>query len=263
MTSNVSAAVCTIAICASAHGAHIIGVTDLAQDRMGWFNYCAPTNGANLAYYYAQFYPGLAGAMTPADADNMINDMASRMGTSHQFGTTAMDLVMGLDGYLEDNWDAISGGTDWNTQYLDSAALGGAGLLTAVDSALAAGDGVILLIAWKGGLPVDPAYQFPDSYDGGTMMGDPIGHAVALTGTLLGPFPVVEINDPANNAGVHSFATENMPYDVTLNAFDWTLAPPMGGATATVYGAVTTSIPSPGALTMLGLGLVFVVRRHR
>ncbi|MFG0258610.1 MAG: hypothetical protein ACF8GE_11970 [Phycisphaerales bacterium JB043] len=252
-----------ICVASSAHAGSLSGLPDLAQDRFSWTNYCAPTTGADLAYYYSQVYSSLVPGNTASDADTVIGDMATRMGTTFSGGTTVNGLVGGLDSYLEDNWDSITGGTHWNTQYLDGSTLGGAGLFNAVDNAINAGDGVILLIAWNSGLPTDPVYHTPDGYDGSTGVTDPIGHALALNSTTPGPTNFIGVNDPANNAGTHSFTAENAPYGLTINAFDWTLNTPMGGATATVYGAVTTSIPTPGAVVLLGCaGLVCGARRR-
>ena len=254
----------SVLLVSSAHAGVLTGVTDFAQDRLTWNNYCAPTTGADVAYYYAQIFSSLTPGNTSGDADTVIADMATRMGTTNPGGTTVNGLVAGLDSYLEDNWDSITGGTHWSTTYLSGASLGGAGLYSAVDSAINNGDGVILLIAWKTGLPIDPNYHLPNGYDGSTGLGDPMGHAVALTSTLpnIAINKFITINDPANNAGTHSFLTESTSFGVTVNALDWTLNTQMGGAIATIYGAVTTSIPAPGALSVFGLAFLTRGRRR-
>ena len=160
MRSIMMTGLCSVAIASSAHAGVLTGVTDFAQDRLTWNNFCAPTTGADVAYYYSQIFSSLTPGNTSGDADTVIADMATRMGTTNSGGTTVNGLVAGLDSYLEDNWDSITGGTHWNTTYLSGASLGGAGLYSAVDSAINSGDGVILLLrtGWSRHWPDAEAY---------------------------------------------------------------------------------------------------------
>ncbi len=81
---------------------------DLSQlADISWNNYCAPTSGADLLYYFGGAYSGLLQGRVPGDnagADFLITELAIAMGTSLTSGTTTANLVLGLDSYLE-LWD--------------------------------------------------------------------------------------------------------------------------------------------------------------
>lgn len=267
--------VLTIVACsagASAGVANLTGMPDFSQHAVSsWQNHCAPTAAADLVYYYAQSFSNLGGPLPPdpiADthANATIADLAFRMGTTSSGGTTPAGLVAGLDTHLEDTWDGVGGGANWNTVLHEGAVVGGGGLRAAIESAIIGGDGVILLIAWQGGLPADPNYDTPDGYQGENVgPNDPMGHAVALVGfDNTGPAPTFSINDPANNGGMHNWSGEGSVYTLTEGLTTLTLSGSMGGATATVYGAVTTSfIPTPATSVLVGFGGLCALRRRR
>ncbi|RMH10949.1 MAG: hypothetical protein D6695_10360 [Planctomycetota bacterium] len=177
--------VLTIVACsagASAGVANLTGMPDFSQHAVSsWQNHCAPTAAADLVYYYAQSFSNLGGPLPPdpiADthANATIADLAFRMGTTSSGGTTPAGLVAGLDTHLEDTWDGVGGGANWNTVLHEGAVVGGGGLRAAIESAIIGGDGVILLIAWQGGLPADPNYDTPDGYQGENVgPNDPMG----------------------------------------------------------------------------------------
>lgn len=269
-----------IALCdtASASVINLSNVPDLSQHSgAGWANYCAPTSGANVAYYHGQTY----GSLVPGDAfpfsstsaaNNIIagpasppplgGSMAFHMNTLTSVGTTGNDLRDGLDLYMENNWDATVGGTDWTTTYHSAAAMGGAAFWNLLVSEITNGNPAILLIDWAAGAP--GGYDLPDEGTGNTA-GSAISHAVTMTGfnNNVPSVPIMNINDPANNGGgAHAFGGEGAAYVVTVNAGNITFS--IGGSTARVYGAVTTNIPAPGAAALLLLsGLVGGTRRRR
>lgn len=262
---------------ASATIINLSNVPDLSQHSgVSWVNYCAPTAGANVAYYHGQTYsslvPGdsfpfsstsvanniIAGASSPPP---LFGSMAFHMNTSVNSGTTGNNLRDGLDQYMENNWDATNGGTDWTTTYHSAAALGGTAFWNLLVSEITNGNPTILLIDWAGGAP--GGYDLPDEGTGSTA-GSAISHAVTMTGfnTNNPLVPIMNINDPANNGGgVHAFGGEGAAYVLTVNTFDLMFT--LGGSTAIVYGAVTTNIPSPGAFALLLLSGCVGSRRRR
>lgn len=238
------------------------GVPDFSQHAdAAWRNYCMPTNGANVAYFFAQTYPSLGGPLPPdpladVQATNVIGmDMAVRMGTTNSGGTTAAGAVAGLDSYLEDSWDQTTGGSDWNTFYRDAATEGGAAFWQNIQNDISNMSGVILIIGWDpNALPTAEGYDLPDGYDGSTGLNAAIGHAVTMTGFSTIGGASLSVDDPANNSGVHNWAGENAAYTVNVRASDLELLSPMGGTTAFVVGAVVTNIiPTPGSVVILGL----------
>lgn len=58
----------------------------------------------------------------------------------------------------------------------------------------------------------------------------------------------IRLNDPANNAGVHSWVAEAANFNVVVGANDFTFN--VGGATAIAYGAVVAE-PVPESSTWL------------
>ena len=274
---RVGAIVAVAALGYSASGTiiNLSNVPDFSQHSgAGWANYCAPTTGTNVAYYFGQTYGGLvpgdtfpfgtssvadgiiAGASSPPP---IVGSMANRMGTSVIGGTTGNNLRDGLDLYLEDNWDSTPAGTDWTTTYHDAAALTGAGFWTLLQNEIANGSGVILLIAWTGVVPI--GYDVPEDYAAGIGANDAMGHAVTMTGFNTNASPIMHINDPANNGGIHNFPGEGAAFSVTVDPTSLLIT--LGGQTATIYGAVTTNIPGPGALSLLALGGLIAASSRR
>lgn len=243
---------------------NLSGVPDLSQHAdIPWNNYCAPTSGANVAYYFGQTYSNLQQGYLSGDAGGAAviidgiagNSMVNFMGTTTSGGTTGSGVLNGLDTYLENNWDLAAGGTDWNTQYLDANILGGSTFWNNLQTEISNGSGVILLIAWFGGAPA--GYETPDGYTPGVLQTSTLGHAVTMTGfDTTSPTNTLSINDPANNGGgAHNWPGEGAAYGVTINPSDISII--LGGSGATIYGAVVTNIPGPGALTLLALsGLI-------
>jgi hypothetical protein len=259
-------------------------VPDFSQHaNAGWSNYCAPTNGANLAYYFGQsgfsmllqgnpIGPGAAadfgattiiGGTQPGSPPPPAGSMAQRMNTSLQLGTTAFDIVVGLDGYFEDNWDGIAGGLDWITTYHDAAMLGGSTFWNILQSEINAGSGIILTIAWPFGVPSQP-WDTPKNYFPNIGPNAFLGHAVTMTGYDNDPLnPKLIMNDPANNSGVHNWPGESASYAVNIGLSDlsFTITP---GDLASVYGAVIIRpIPGPGGLAVIAVGVVIGARRRR
>ncbi|MCZ6834164.1 MAG: hypothetical protein O7G85_00165 [Planctomycetota bacterium] len=255
---------------------NLSNVPDLSQHSGGsWANYCGPTNGSNVAYYFGQTYSGLvpgdtfpfasssaadaiiAGASSPPP---VLGSMAQRMSTTVAGGTTGNNLRDGLDLYLEDNYDATPGGTNWTTDYHDAAGLTGSGFWALLQNEIANGSGIILLIAWTGGIP--GGYDVPEDYSAGISATSAMGHAVTMTGFDTNITPFMHINDPANNGGsAHNFGGEGAAYGVTINPTS--LGITLSGSNATIYGAVITNIPTPGAMSLLGLAGLFTLRRRR
>ena len=164
---------------------------------------------------------------------------------------------------MENNWDLTAGGTDWDTRYFDASILGGSAFWNDLQSELSDGSGVILLIAWFAGAPA--GYETPDGYAPNVQPESALGHAVTMTGfnTDL-PTHTLSINDPANNASsLHNWPGEGAAYAVTVNSFDISIT--LAGSGATIYGAVVTNIPGPGALSLLALSgmLAAPLRRRR
>jgi hypothetical protein len=269
---------------AEASVATIANVPDSSQHaNAGWSNYCAPTCGGDVVYYFSNTYASLRqgnpygpGALADSGATAIIGgnapgsppppagSLAQRMGTTLAGGTTAVGLMTGLDGYLEDNWDATVGGNDWNTIYISPGGPGGMGGATfwqTLQNETDAGSGIVLCIAWQQGVPGAP-YDVPDPYSGSDSPESAIGHAVVMVGyNTNGAIPIVSINDPANNAGIHNWAGEYANYNLGVGANSLTIQ--LGGVQGTIYGAVITNIPSPGALALLGLAGLFGKSRRR
>lgn len=263
---------------ASAGIVSLNGVPDFSQHaNAGWRNYCAPTSGADVAYYFSAAYPLLGGAWGDNNAATTIigglnppppppASMAGLMGTTLNRGTTVVGCVNGLDAYLENNWDNTPGGTDWDTFFLPSNPFfggpGGAEFWSILQSEIDNGSGIILAIAWMQGNPVDQAYDVPDDYTPDEYPDASMGHAVVLVGyDSDDQAPRLQINDPANNVGVHNWNGEYAWYNVNVGPNYLTLNN-VGGVQATIYGAIITNIPAPGTLALLCGGALCVVRRR-
>jgi hypothetical protein len=211
-------------------------VPDFSQiEQPAWTNFCTPTSGTNIPYYFAPAYPGLlagqvmpppSGPGTPADVGAskniaglapgippffpVANSMGGLMGTSPITGTTLAGARSGLDSYLEIN-DGIPGANWWNTEILLANALqpgglGGAKFWNALQQNLAGGAGILLAIQWTkdpSGNPIIPGseYDIPNPYDpDDTSEEAAMGHSVTMVGYDVGVIPnAILFHDPANN----------------------------------------------------------------
>jgi hypothetical protein len=273
---------------ATAEGAIVTlaNVPDFSQHANAqWANHCAPTAGTDVAYYFGNTYPLLLqgnpwgpGAAADNGATTIIGglggpppppppagSMAALMGTTNATGTTAMGMTLGLDAYMENNWDNIMGGAHWSTAFWPSnpafGGVGGAGLWAILQNEINQGSGVVLAIAWFAGSPA--GYDTPDAYNPEEDPYAGMGHAVTLVGYDNNPQQFrIQINDPANNAlGAHAWGGEYAWYNLTVNPNDLTIN--IGGFVATVYGAAVTNIPEPGTLALLGVGALVAAGRRR
>lgn len=256
------------------------GVPDFSQNHnAAWRNYCAPTVGADWAYYFSGTYPSLRqgnpvgpGGAADAGVDGIIGGVppaagtiAQLMGTTTNGGTTLANCANGLDSYLEAN-DGVAGNANWNTTGVLRAgfqAPSGQNFLTALELALSNGSGVILAVAWPNGAP--GGYEIPDNYDP-TNENGPMGHALALTGYNNANL-TISVNDPANNAGsAHNWPGENLVANLIVgaNGLPNFLGIMVGGVRGDIYGAVITSpVPTPGSGALFVLGATLLLRRKR
>ncbi|MFG0252708.1 MAG: C39 family peptidase, partial [Phycisphaerales bacterium JB038] len=228
-------------------------------------------------YYFSPTYASLAGVWGDNNAATSIigglapppppaGSMAALMGTTLNSGTTVAGCVNGLDAYLENNWDSVNGGNAWNTLYLPSNPFwggpGGAAFWSILQTEIDNGSGVILAIAWMQGNPTDPAYDTPDDYIPDEYPDAAMGHAVVLVGYDNDAVnPRLQLNDPANNAGMHNWAGEYAWYNVNVGANYLTLNN-LGGVQATIYGAIITNIPAPATAALLAAGMACLLRRR-
>lgn len=291
----------TAALAASAFAQPVLqpDVPDFSQfGNPNWRNYCVPTTGMDVVFHFGFTLPnmgltqgvlsGQSSLLTPLIGDPFPGteppppgSMADLMGTTFAAGTTPANLRGGLDNYLEDRWDGTPGGADWTTDLIlsDPAASGpgGMGFWNELQTRLSAGHGVILLIHWLGALPNTNVYNVPGFGQGDEgyqeLLSDPnllidpnlaIGHAVTMTG-FDALTQELFINDPADNMPIgvqdnHNWSNQNLLSPVTINANNISI--PLGGTTATIYGAVTTLIPAPGAGAILALAFLAGGRRR-
>jgi hypothetical protein len=268
-------------------------VPDFSQyEVVGWRNYCAPTAGTNVIYYFSQGgYAALrqnqplgptGGQGTQADVGASTNignnqappapvnpvNMANLMGTTAAKGTTVNNMLTGLDNYLEGQ-DGVAGNVTWTTSLLLSAipaqgGVGGAVFWSTLQQAVSNGDGVLLAVGWQQGAP--NGYDTPDNYFYDANPENPMGHAFTMVGydvSNVNPaLHTLSVLDPANNplgnAGteVHVWpALVADSYAVTVNPGDLSIV--VGGVTGTVYAAVITSpIPEPGTAALAISGLL-------
>ncbi len=277
-----------------------LNVPDFSQHEVvGWSNYCAPTAGTNVAYFFGQTYnplyqghpvpPAPTGQGTAADMGASTNiggnvpppaplpppdNMANLMATTAAGGTTLFGMRNGLDQYLERN-DGNPGNAFWTTYMLQPSVVGGQPFWSTLQGELSGGAGVLLAIGWQQGAP--GGYDTPDDYFYSDYPEAPMGHAVTMVGydvsTADPANHTLSIHDPANNPpGVGLTTTHVWPpvladtYPVSVNQFDLSIN--VAGQRATIYGAVITNpIPEPGTIVMLlgaGLmGLLAYARRRR
>ena len=264
-------------------------VPDFSQHELAaWSNYCAPTAGTNVAYFFAQTYAGLrqghplapqgqgaladVGASTniggnvPPPAPLIPSNMANLMGTTAAGGTTLAGASVGLDAYLEVH-DGQAGNLFWNTSILLSnpifGGVGGPAFWNTLQNQLSGGSGILLAMHWQGGI-APGGYETPDPYNPSDFDEDTgIGHAVTMVGYDVSlAIPTLDIHDPANNPpGMAGTKTHVWPpvaadtYGVTVNATDLTIV--VGPATGVIYGAVITNpVPEPATLGLLASGLL-------
>ncbi|MCA3005247.1 MAG: hypothetical protein LW650_07255 [Planctomycetaceae bacterium] len=257
------------------------GIPDFSQyQNPAWRNYCAPTAGADLVYWFSTSDPALrrGSPFGPGGAaDNGVNaniggvppaagTIAQLMGTTPAGGTSLIGCANGLDAYLEAN-DSLGGNANWNTQMVlaaNFAAPSGQNFFTFLQQRLSSGAGVLLAVAWPNGAP--GGYDVPDNYSGSDSPNAGIGHAFVMTGyNTLGAVPTISVNDPANNLlNAHNWPGENtvINLNVGMGGLPNVLTFGLGGFTGTVYGAVVT-IPSPGPLGLLMIGGTLAALRRR
>ena len=267
-----------------------LNVPDFSQHEVvGWSNYCAPTAGTNVAYFFGQTYNGLyqghplpppAGQGMPADVGASTNigfnvpppppppppdNMANLMGTTAAGGTNLIGMLNGLDQYLENN-DGNPGNAFWTTYMLQSSVVGGPVFWSRLQGELSGGAGVLLAIGWQQGAP--GGYDTPENYSYTDHPEAPMGHAVTMVGYDVSSADpanhTLSIHDPANNppGAIAGTTTHVWPpvvadtYPVSVNLTDLSIN--VAGRPATIYGAVITNpIPEPGTIVMLlGAGLM-------
>ena len=255
------------------------GHPDFSQSaNANWANYCAPTAGTNVAYYFGQTYsilyqgnplgPGAAadngatdiiGGLTTIPPGPPATSMAGLMSTDKVNGTSLLNMASGLDGYLEAN-DGQAGSVNWQTDAnLATDFIDGADFWTFLKNESGAGSGILLSLQWIGG-SAPTGYDSPENTEG-TLEGA-MAHAVTMVGYDVND---VLVNDPANNGGAHIWSGEYAVNAVTTGVTDITISNFNGtGVTAQVYGAVVTSyIPEPSAVSLMLLGGVWMLRRRR
>ena len=254
----------------------------------GWSNYCAPTAGANLVYYFSQngfislrqTYPIGPGASADTGATDIIGgltgppppatSLAGLMNTSLGAGTTPLNLRDGLDQYLEANDGDIN--PTWNTQWITTESLGGAALWNQMKTSINQGSGVILLMDWVGSPPTyDPEshnYDLPEGASTNPAGTDPLAHAVTMAGYDPSFANDLYVMDPANNlvggVGSHNWTPGlGDKYLVTVNPSSLSVV--VNGSAATIFGAVVTQ-PVPEietfALYMASICFLFMVFRR-
>jgi hypothetical protein len=257
-----------------------------------WSNYCAPTAGANVVYYFSQSgftslrqsYPVGPGASADAGATDIIGgtagppppaaSLAGLMSTSLGAGTTPLNLRDGLDQYLEANDGDIN--TTWNTQWITTASVGGAAFWSQMKTEINNGSGVILLLGWVGTPPTfDPEshkYDLPEGASTNPAGTDPLAHAVTMTGYDPALANDLYVMDPANNlsggTGIHNWTPGlGDKYVVTVNPTNLSVV--VNGSAATIFGAVVTQpVPEIEAFAFYMASLCFLfmlirrIRRH-
>jgi hypothetical protein len=269
----------------------IANVPDFSQKAVaGWTNYCAPTAGADLVYYFAanghisliqgfNLAPQAPGDQPATDdgASTIIGgsanqgppaplnpvNLANQMGTDANHGTTVNGMLNGLDGYLESE-DGVDGSANWNTYLLQSSVVGAAPFWSTLQGELSLGKGILLAIGWKNGAPggydtpTDPDYSY-DPYPS-----NPMGHAMMMVGyDVSGQNNNIYVHDPANNNPATSHVWPVVQpdiYAVTVNPLTSDLSINVGGvAIGTIYAAVITSfVPEPGTLALMVSGALIV-----
>ncbi|MBL0928340.1 MAG: hypothetical protein IBJ11_11935 [Phycisphaerales bacterium] len=251
------------------------------KNNPAWVNYCAPTAGADIVYWFSNSDAALRrgqpyGPGAAADAGVNANigappapaagTLAQLMGTTVAAGTSLAGCRNGLDAYLEAN-DSLPGNNNWNTQSVLANAFpapSGQNFFNFLQQSLSSGAGVILAVHWLNGAP--GGYDIPNPYNPSDNDVTGMGHAFVMTGyNTLAAIPTISVNDPANNLlNAHNWNGENTVFNLNVGAGGLPNQLTFGilGFTATIYGAVVT-IPTPGAAALLSVAGLLALRRRR
>ena len=136
-------------------------IPDLSQHAApGWHYYCAPTSAADVVYLFSARYPGLlrpflegstghrdavataliAGPNAPPPGQGTL---ARHMRTTPSSGTRGVDMVVGLDVFLETY--SSESKTKWETRYIEFKGMGRDAIVETMCTHVSQGEGVILL----------------------------------------------------------------------------------------------------------------------
>jgi len=206
----------------------------------GW---CAPTASADAIYWLGQSNPSLLQGNLPGNntgASTIITELGAYMGTTPSGGTSSTGIVSGLDTYF-----GLYGGSQAYsvTQIYAVDVGGGLNLLEDMENDLYAGQDVLALIQWNG---VDT------------------GHVVEMTGWNTSG---ITANDPATDANQLNWSNENIT--VTTTGYDADgININYASGSGYIEGFVDLtgpppSVPEPGTLFLVGLGMTFLSRRLR
>jgi hypothetical protein len=209
----------------------------------GW---CSPTAAADGIYWLGQSNPSLLqgyGTGNNTGASTIITELGAYMGTTPSGGTSAAGIVSGLDTYF-----GLYGGSQAysvSLTYADQVG-GGSNLLEDMELDLMAGQDVLALITWNVGNT---------------------GHVADMTG--WGPNGIT-VNDPVTDGNQLNWSNENITATTTGYGADGIGINYATGA-GTIEGFVDiddlggpeTSVPEPGTLILVGLGMIVLSRRVR
>jgi hypothetical protein len=205
----------------------------------GW---CAPTAAADGIYWLGQSNPSLLQGNSTGNnlgASAIITQLGADMGTTPSGGTSAAGIVKGLNTYLGD----YGGGQAYSVSltYADQVG-GGSNLLEDMELELMAGQDVLALITWNSGNT---------------------GHVVDMTG--WNPQGIT-VNDPLTLANQLNWSNENLTATTTVYSADGIgINYVTGGGTIEGFVDISpvSSVPEPGTLFLVGLGMTVLSRRVR
>ncbi|MGA3162373.1 MAG: PEP-CTERM sorting domain-containing protein [Terracidiphilus sp.] len=205
----------------------------------GW---CAPTAAGDAIYWLSQSNSSLLQGYLPGNntgASTIISELGAYMGTTPSGGTSDTGMVTGLDTYL-----GLYGGSQAYSvtlTYADQVG-GGLNLLADMENDLMAGEDILPLIGW----------DYSDT-----------GHAVEMTGWNTSG---ITINDPVTDANQLNWSNENLTATTTGYGADGIGISYVTG-TGVIEGFVgidpVSSVPEPGTLFLVGLGMTVLSRRVR
>jgi len=205
----------------------------------GW---CAPTAAADGIYWLSQGNPALLQGYSVGNntgASTIISELGAFMGTTPSGGTSAAGMVSGLETYV-----GLFGGGHAYSVSLTYADLigGGSNLLADMELDLMAGQVVLPLIAWNG---------------------SNTGHAADMTGWNSAG---ITINDPFTDVNHLNWSNENLTANTTGYTSDGIGISYVTGS-GVIEGFVdiggAPSVPEPGTLFLVGLGMTFLSHRVR